>query len=72
MDLAISPMDPLILASASGDHTVRLWSLDDTHGTKADGRQPCAAICAGEGHRESVLSIVRVVRLSKLKNKWLT
>ncbi|KAI9774607.1 MAG: hypothetical protein M1840_002856 [Geoglossum simile] len=57
MDLAISPISPLILASASADHTVRLWSLDDAHDASVDGRQPCAAICAGEGHRESVLSI---------------
>ncbi|KAH0544286.1 hypothetical protein FGG08_001549 [Glutinoglossum americanum] len=52
MDLAISPMSPLILASASADHTVRLWSLDDAHDPSVDGRQPCAAICAGEGHRD--------------------
>ncbi|KAH0558996.1 hypothetical protein GP486_004386 [Trichoglossum hirsutum] len=60
MDLAISPTSPLVLASASADHTVRLWSLDDAHDTSVDGRQPCAAICAGEGHRETVLSIVRI------------
>jgi polycomb protein EED len=67
MDLAISPASPLILASASADHTVRLWSLDNAHDPSVDGRQPCAAICAGEGHRESVLSIVRIACFVRLE-----
>ncbi|PSS25870.1 hypothetical protein M430DRAFT_134729 [Amorphotheca resinae ATCC 22711] len=51
-DLAISPINPQILASASDDLTVRIWSLDPAH-----EKEPCAAILAGDGHREKVLTI---------------
>ncbi|KAI5783897.1 WD40-repeat-containing domain protein [Peziza echinospora] len=52
MDLKISPEDPTLLASASADSTIRIWSLDPKH-----RGQPCACICAGEGHRETVLTV---------------
>ena len=52
-DLAISPLSPTILASASNDHTVRLWNLDLEY-----AHQPLAAIFAGAGgHREHILTI---------------
>ncbi|KAH6673785.1 WD domain-containing protein [Halenospora varia] len=51
-DLAISPINPYILASASEDSTVRIWSLDPAH-----AQQPCAAILEGDGHKETVMSI---------------
>lgn len=51
-DLAVSPINPHILASASEDSTVRIWSLDPAH-----ARQPCAAILEGDGHKETVLSL---------------
>jgi len=52
-DLAVSPLAPNILVSASNDHTVRICNLD-----KAYEKQPCLAICAGEGHKEGLLSLV--------------
>lgn len=51
-DLAVSPVDPTILASCSADHSVRLWSLDPAH--KA---QPLAAICHGQGHKDQILTL---------------
>ncbi|KAG4429974.1 hypothetical protein IFR05_014538 [Cadophora sp. M221] len=51
-DLAVSPINPCIIASASEDCTVRIWSLDPRH-----ARQPCAAILEGDGHEESVLCL---------------
>ncbi|KAI9678303.1 MAG: hypothetical protein M1817_006248 [Caeruleum heppii] len=51
-DIAISPISPLILASASEDHSIRLWTLDGRY-----EKQPCALICAGEGHKETVLTV---------------
>ncbi|KFA61553.1 hypothetical protein S40285_04003 [Stachybotrys chlorohalonatus IBT 40285] len=51
-DLATSPIDPSIIASASDDTSVRLWSLDPKH--KA---QPCLCILAGEGHSWNLLSV---------------
>jgi polycomb protein EED len=52
-DLAVSPVNPRILASASTDGTVRIWSLDPAH-----KKQPTAAIFFGEGgHKETVLSL---------------
>ena len=58
-DLAISPQSPWILASASLDLSVRIWSLDPAHES-----QPCMLICAGEGHREGLLSLVCFFALS--------
>ncbi|KAF4636576.1 hypothetical protein G7Y89_g1497 [Cudoniella acicularis] len=51
-DLVISPVNPHILASASVDATVRIWSLDPAH-----EQQPCAAILEGDGHKESILTL---------------
>ncbi|KAF2201538.1 WD40 repeat-like protein [Delitschia confertaspora ATCC 74209] len=52
-DLAICPTNPRLLASASSDHGVRIWSLDPAH-----QNQPTAVIFFGEGgHKESVLSL---------------
>ncbi|PVI04491.1 WD40 repeat-like protein [Periconia macrospinosa] len=51
-DLAVSPVDPTILASCSMDHAVRIWSLDPAH-----AKQPTAAICYGQGHQEQVLTL---------------
>ncbi|KZF25402.1 WD40 repeat-like protein [Xylona heveae TC161] len=51
-DLAVSPSSPSILASASMDHSIRIWSLDSNHQSN-----PCNVICAGEGHKEGVLTI---------------
>jgi polycomb protein EED len=52
-DLSISPANPEILASASADNTIRIWSLNPAH-----KKQPCAILCAGEGHLDTVLSVV--------------
>lgn len=52
-DLVVSPVNPYILASASDDSTVRIWSLHPDHIS-----QPCAAILEGEGHKETVLTLV--------------
>ncbi|KAF2475684.1 WD40 repeat-like protein [Lindgomyces ingoldianus] len=51
-DLATSPADPNIIASASKDKAIRIWSLDPDH-----RKQPTAAICFGEGHKENVLAL---------------
>ncbi|KAK6002275.1 hypothetical protein QM012_001913 [Aureobasidium pullulans] len=51
-DLVTSPVSPQILASCSGDYTIRIWNLDARY-----RRQPCAAILSGEGHRQTILSI---------------
>jgi polycomb protein EED len=51
-DLAISPINTSLLASASMDHTIRLWSLDPAHAT-----HPCVLILAGHGHREGLLTL---------------
>ncbi|KAH8728952.1 WD40-repeat-containing domain protein [Phaeosphaeriaceae sp. PMI808] len=51
-DLAVSPIDPTILASCSIDHTVRIWSLDPAHKDK-----PLVAICYGQGHTDQILSL---------------
>ncbi|KAI9714684.1 MAG: hypothetical protein M1812_006349, partial [Candelaria pacifica] len=51
-DLAVSPLTPAILASASYDHSIRLWTLDPVY-----DRNPCVLICAGEGHKDKVLTI---------------
>lgn len=51
-DLAVSPLDPTILASASGDHTVRIWTLQPEY-----NHQPCMLMCAGEGHKQALLTL---------------
>lgn len=48
----MSPVDPTILASGSIDHSIRIWTLDPSH-----KKQPLAAICYGQGHKEQVLTI---------------
>lgn len=52
MEILVSPSDQNLLASASADSTVRIWNIHPDYST-----QPCALICAGEGHRETILSI---------------
>ncbi|KAI9839265.1 MAG: hypothetical protein M1819_003259 [Sarea resinae] len=51
-DLVVSPSSPEIIASASVDHSIRLWTLNPAYQAN-----PCLLICAGEGHKESVLKI---------------
>lgn len=51
-DLAMSPLSDHLLATASEDYTIRLWSL-----APAREKQPCIAIFAGEGHKQPVLAI---------------
>ena len=60
-DLAVSPASPQIIASASQDGTVRVWSLEDRHRA-----QPCAVICAAEGRQSHVLTVVCAVLSLKL------
>ncbi|CAN8102268.1 unnamed protein product [Discula destructiva] len=50
-DLATSPENPRIIASASDDTTVRIWSLDPIH-----QKQPCVCLLGGEGHSWSLLT----------------
>jgi polycomb protein EED len=52
-DLATSPADPSIIASASGDTSIRVWSIDPVHANR-----PCLVILAGEGHSWDLLSLV--------------
>ncbi|OAR03049.1 hypothetical protein LLEC1_06282, partial [Akanthomyces lecanii] len=51
-DLATSPIDSSIIASASNDTSIRIWSVDK----KFEG-QPCLCILAGEGHSWNLLSL---------------
>ncbi|KAF9770408.1 hypothetical protein IL306_012062 [Fusarium sp. DS 682] len=51
-DLATSPADPSIIASASGDTSIRVWSIDPIHASR-----PCLVILAGEGHSWDLLSL---------------
>ncbi|KND86862.1 Polycomb protein esc [Tolypocladium ophioglossoides CBS 100239] len=52
-DLATSPVNSSIIASASDDTSVRIWSIDPIHRA-----QPCLCILAGEGHSWNLLSLV--------------
>ncbi|KAK9390677.1 WD40-repeat-containing domain protein [Lipomyces mesembrius] len=52
LDLHTCPTHPHIIASSSGDHTIRVWNLEPKYKD-----QPCAIICAGGGHREQVLTV---------------
>ncbi|KAK9458137.1 WD40-repeat-containing domain protein [Dipodascopsis uninucleata] len=52
LDLQTSPTHPHIFASTSGDHTVRVWTLDPIYSS-----QPCIVICGGDCHREQVLTL---------------
>ncbi|OAA80822.1 WD40/YVTN repeat-like-containing domain protein [Akanthomyces lecanii RCEF 1005] len=51
-DLATSPIDSSIIASASNDTSIRIWSVD-----KKFKAQPCLCILAGEGHSWNLLSL---------------
>ncbi|KAJ3474017.1 hypothetical protein NLG97_g10028 [Lecanicillium saksenae] len=51
-DLATSPIDSSIIASASNDTSIRIWSID-----KKFKSQPCLCILAGEGHSWNLLSL---------------
>ncbi|SPO05803.1 related to `extra sex combs` protein (WD-40 repeat family protein) [Cephalotrichum gorgonifer] len=51
-DLATSPSDPSIIASASDDTTVRVWGLGAVH-----AKQPCLCLLGGESHRAALLSV---------------
>ncbi|KAK4204093.1 WD40-repeat-containing domain protein [Triangularia verruculosa] len=51
-DLATSPACPTIIASASDDTTIKLWSLAKEH-----DKQPCICILGGEGHQYNLLSV---------------
>ncbi|KAK5998190.1 Polycomb eed-B-like protein [Cladobotryum mycophilum] len=51
-DLATSPVNPSIIASASDDTSVRIWSIDKVH-----KKQPCLCVLAGEGHSWNLLSL---------------
>lgn len=53
MDLATSPIDQSIIVTTGADTAIRFWSIDPKH-----EKQPCAIICSGEGHRETILTIV--------------
>ncbi|KJZ78103.1 hypothetical protein HIM_02740 [Hirsutella minnesotensis 3608] len=51
-DLATSPINPSIIASASDDTSIRIWSIDPIH-----KEQPCLCILAGEGHSWNLLTL---------------
>ncbi|KAM0443726.1 hypothetical protein ACHAO4_010470 [Trichoderma viride] len=51
-DLATSPVNPHIIASASDDTSIRIWSFEEKHRS-----QPCLCILAGEGHSWNLLSV---------------
>ena len=53
-DLATHPLYPWIIASASGDHSIRIWDLR----RKIElGENACLIICGhGHGHKEPVLT----------------
>ena len=56
-DLVVSPKSPTILASASMDRSIRLWSLDPRY-----EEHPCSVIYGGDAHTEGVLSLVGSIR----------
>lgn len=66
-DLASSPDNPQIIASASDDTTVRIWSLDPVH-----AQQPCVCLLGGEGHSWSLLSAASNLRVADGLAKPLT
>ena len=52
-DILVSPIHPHIVATASEDHSVRIWHLDHKY-----EEQPIAVVYAGDGgHRDGVMSI---------------
>ena len=55
-DVATSPADPSIIASAADDTTIRVWSLSRAH-----RKQPCVALLAGEGHQWNLLTVVCIL-----------
>jgi len=55
-DLVVSPKSPMILASASMDRSIRLWSLHPHH-----EEHPCSVIYGGDAHTEGVLSLVGMI-----------
>lgn len=53
-DLATHPLYPWILASASGDHSIRIWDL---RRSMESGDNACLIICGhGQAHKEPVLT----------------
>ncbi|KAI6831824.1 WD40 repeat-like protein [Hortaea werneckii] len=50
-DMAVSPISPNLIATASEDYTIRLWNMDPSF-----TKQPCVALFAGEGHRQPILA----------------
>ncbi|KAG7113345.1 Polycomb protein eed-B like [Verticillium longisporum] len=51
-DMVTSPINPLVIATASDDTTIRIWSLDPDHKD-----MPCRCILGGEGHQWSLLTL---------------
>ncbi|OAA69046.1 WD40/YVTN repeat-like-containing domain protein [Cordyceps fumosorosea ARSEF 2679] len=51
-DLATSPVDSSIIASASNDTSIRIWSVEERFRSN-----PCLCILAGEGHYGNLLSL---------------
>ncbi|KAI0099908.1 WD domain-containing protein [Nemania sp. FL0031] len=51
-DLATCPTNSSLIASASDDTTIRIWSLDP-----AWEKQPCVCLLAGEGHSAHLLTV---------------
>ena len=49
--MAVSPISPNLIATASEDYTIRLWNMDPSF-----TKQPCVALFAGEGHRQPILA----------------
>ena len=54
-DLATHPLYPWILASASEDHSVRIWDL---RRRIEKGENPCLVLCGhGQSHKEDILTV---------------